>query len=89
MLKQGLIVIDKYSDLCIDGKPCDMLGDLIYEANGQRIKERDFKEYRRFTPQFRQHLIMKYFRDNEINLTGVSCSCSKCGTIASDESLWI
>lgn len=96
MLQQGLIqlgdsyaFIDNQSDLCIDGKPCDSNGCLVYEVNGKRIRERDFKDYRRFSPQFRQQLIEDYFRSKNQNPTMISCSCSKCGTVQFDEMHWL
>jgi len=96
MLTQGIIqfgkstaFIDGYSDKCIDGKECDTNGDTIYIINGKRVRESDFKEYRRFSPQFRQQLIMEDIFKSDDSLTGSSCSCSKCGTIAMDEAYWL
>jgi hypothetical protein len=96
MLAQGLIqygnsvaFIDKQSDVCVDGKPCDNLGDHVWEVEGRRIYERDFKEYRKFSPQFRYHLIMEYFQNNDMRYTMESCSCSKCKTVSYDERWWL
>ena len=75
MLQQGLIkignataFIDKHSDLCIDGKPCDTNGDTIYVIGGKIVRERDFKDYRKFSPQFRQHLIMEDIQQSGASL---------------------
>lgn len=96
MLRQGLIkigsttaFIDGYSDLCVDGNPCDSSGDVVYQIDGELVRERDFKEYRKFSPQFRNELIMDNIRKSGKNLTSVSCSCSKCGTAAMDEVFWM
>jgi len=96
MLKQdfgkigdAIAFLDKHSHLCIDGQPCDTLGDIFWTADGRRYRERNFKEYRKFSPQFRKKLIVDFFRDNDMNVTECSCSCSKCGTIAADETYWI
>jgi len=82
-------VVDKYSYLCIDGKPCDNLGDEIYFVDGKRLRERDFKEYRKFSPEFRRHLIMENILKSDLPFTGWSCSCSKCGTVSADEINWL
>lgn len=81
--------LDRVLDHCIDGKPCDSNGDTVYTVNGVRIRERDFKEYRKFSPQFREFLIMDNFEKNEDIVTEVSCSCSKCGSAAIDSVWWI
>lgn len=81
--------VDKYSHLCIDGKPCDNLGDTIYYVDGKAIRERDFKEYRKFSPQFRDHLIVENIINSGLTFTGCSCSCSKCGTVAANEAYWL
>lgn len=88
-LGEGHAFIDKYSDLCIDGKPCNTSGDLIYTLDGELVRERDFKQYRKFSPQFRQHLIMEEIEKSGKSLTSVSCSCSKCGTWAMNEAYWM
>ncbi len=80
--------VDSHSSLCIDGKPCDTNGDTLYVIDGQRFRERDFKEYRKFSPQFRHRLIMENARKAEQSVTLVSCTCSKCGTVAADEAYW-
>ena len=97
MLQQGFIelgnsfaFIDRQSSVCIDGKPCDMLGDMVYDSFcGKRFRESQFKAYRHLSPQFRQHLIEEYFRENEINIKSGSCSCSKCKTVSIDEAWWL
>jgi len=81
--------VDKYSDVCIDGKPCDNLGDNVYFVDGRAVRERDFKEYRKFSPQFRNHLIVENIQKSELPFTGWSASCSKCGTVSINESYWI
>ena len=80
--------IDQQSDLCHDGKPCDTNGDVVYQVNGKTIRERDFKQYRQFSPQYRQRLIGEHFQSKQANVQSMSCSCSKCGTVAIDESDW-
>ena len=95
MLKQGIIkigsavgFIDQHSEKCNDGKGCDNNGDLVWCVDGEIIRERDFKEYRKFSPQFRRVMIEEYFIDNNKSVTSCSCSCSKCGTTAIDEAFW-
>lgn len=58
---------------------CDSLGDTIYRIEGKIVKESDFKEFRRFSPKFRQFKIQEYIYENELSLTMMSSSCSKCG----------
>ena len=95
MLTQGIIqignsfaFIDHQSDVCIDGKPCDENGDMVWTVDGKRFRERDFKEYRKFSPEFRRYMIMKLFEMGDMTITGESCSCSKCGTVMIDEFIW-
>lgn len=88
-LGKAAIFIDKHSETCIDGKPCDLNGDEVYEIEGVRVRERDFKQYRRFSPQYRRFLIMQDIQRSGLRLTSASCSCSKCGTVSIDEALWI
>lgn len=84
----GIAFIDQCSELCVDGKPCDINGDIIYSTDKGQYKERDFKQYRKYSPEFRQTSIKYWFINNHINLLGESCSCSKCGTGSMDNELY-
>lgn len=68
-----------YHDKCEKGGKCNNNGDTFYTINGKQYRESGFKTLRRFSPKFRQHKIHEWIRENELNLTMESVSCSKCG----------
>jgi hypothetical protein len=80
--------LDQQSKNCRDGRSCDTNGCLVYGIDGKRVYERDFKKYRKFSPQYRQAMIMEDLQNENRSLTAISCSCSKCGTVKIDESIW-
>jgi hypothetical protein len=74
-----------YSDLCVDGKPCDNLGDILFYTSSGVYKESQFKDYRKYSSEFRIHSIKEFFKSEDIAINSESCSCSKCGQSEKDK----
>jgi hypothetical protein len=78
----------------IDGIPndheCDSKGDAVYiTKSGKRVYWHTIRKWASLTSEARLPLLEKHFREIDDPILGGSCTCSKCGSVAIDQAMWL